>query len=177
MGGIFLKRVILTFILAIIGGYLGDKMKLPAGALIGSMVFVGAANLSGADLQIPEQFNILAQSIIGGVLGLSLKPQIVAELKNYLVPSLMVVVLLAIFGVLVGLIVSWTTVIDIYTSMFGSVPGGMQEMIVLAQSYDVNHPAVLVIQTVRRILIVVIYPFLIKIVSKIAGSFPDYNKL
>ena len=95
--------------------------------------------------------------------------QIVAELKNYLVPSLMVVVLLAIFGVLVGLIVSWTTGIDIYTSMFGSVPGGMQEMIVLAQSYDVNHPAVLVIQTVRRVLIVVIYPFLIKIVSKIGG--------
>jgi uncharacterized membrane protein AbrB (regulator of aidB expression) len=33
----------------------------------------------------------------------------------------------------------------------------MQEMIVLCESYDVNHPAVVVMQTVRRVLIFVIY--------------------
>lgn len=42
-------------------------------------------------------------------------------------PSLLVVVFLAVFGVLTGIIVNKLTGIDLYTSMFGSVPGGMQE--------------------------------------------------
>jgi len=169
-----MQKVILAFALAIIGGYIGNALKLPAGSLIGAMVFVGAANLLGADPKIPEQFNTLAQITMGGILGLSITRQVMAELKDYLISSLLVVVLLAIFGVITGLIVSWTTGTDLHTSLFGSVPGGMQEMIVLSQSYDVNHPAVVVIQTVRRILIVVIYPLLVNLVSKITENLPNY---
>ncbi|MGB9813728.1 MAG: AbrB family transcriptional regulator [Thermovenabulum sp.] len=157
-------------ILAIVGGFIGKELRLPAGSLIGAMVFVGAANLLGAKPEIPEYFNTLAQITVGGVLGLSITRQLVSELKNYLIPSLMVVVMLAVFGVITGFVVSRVTGTDLYTSLFGSVPGGMQEMIVLSESYDVNHPAVVVIQTVRRILIVVIYPLLVYIVSRLTGN-------
>jgi hypothetical protein len=34
----------------------------------------------------------------------------------------------------------------------------------------VNHPAVVVIQTVRRVLIVVIYPLLVMLISKIVAN-------
>lgn len=67
---------------------------------------------------------------------------------------------------LTGVIVTRVTGVELFTSLFGSVPGGMQEMIILSESYDVNHPAVVVIQTVRRILIVIMYPLLVNIILK-----------
>ncbi|MDI6600492.1 MAG: AbrB family transcriptional regulator [Thermoanaerobacteraceae bacterium] len=156
----------MTVTLAMIGGFIGNELKIPAGALLGAMVAVGAANLLNLEPDMPGSFNTIAQIIIGGFLGLSLTKEVVLGLKDYLIPSLMVVVLLAIFGVITGVIVTKLTGVELFTSLFGSVPGGMQEMIILSESYDVNHPAVVVIQTVRRILIVIIYPLLVNIILK-----------
>ncbi|HHW01417.1 MAG TPA: AbrB family transcriptional regulator [Thermoanaerobacterales bacterium] len=164
-----MDKVVFTLTLALIGGFIGNELKIPAGALLGAMTFVGAANIMGAKPEMPESFNTLAQIVLGGFLGLAITKEVLAGLKNYIIPSLLVVVFLAVFGVLTGFIVNKITGIDLYTSLFGSVPGGMQEMIILSESYDVNHPAVVVIQTVRRVLIVIIYPLLVFIVSKYMG--------
>lgn len=166
-----MDKIILTIFLAIIGGLIGHFLKFPAGAMVGAMVLVGAANVLCTKPHLPETFNILAQIIIGGFLGLSITKEVVVSLKDYVVPSLLVVTLLAVFGVATGFIVNKLTGIDLFTALFGSVPGGMQEMVILSQSYDVNHPAVMTIQTVRRVLIVVIYPLLVTLVSKLTGSY------
>ncbi|MDI3481061.1 MAG: hypothetical protein PWQ97_716 [Tepidanaerobacteraceae bacterium] len=168
-GVVFMDKVVFTITLALIGGFIGNELKIPAGALLGAMVFVGAANILGVKPEMPESFNTIAQIVLGGFLGLSITKEVVADLKDYIIPSLMVVVILAIFGIFTGMLVSKITGMELYTSLFGSVPGGMQEMIVLSESYDVNHPAVVVIQTVRRVLIVVIYPLLVFILSKYTG--------
>lgn len=165
-----MDKTLLTLILALIGGFIGNELKLPAGALLGAMVFVSTSNLMNLAPQMPSTFDILAQIVIGGYLGLSITKDTLLELKNYILPSMLVVVILAVFGVLTGILVSKLTGTDLYTALFGSVPGGMQEMIILSKSYDVNHPAVLLIQTVRRVLIVIIYPFLVHLISKYIGN-------
>lgn len=164
-------KTILTIIVALMGGLFGNYLKLPAGAMVGAMIFVGAANALGAQPQIPQTLNFLAQIIIGGFLGLSITKELLVNFKDYLAPSLLVVILLAVFGVITGFIVNKLTGINLNTSLFGSVPGGMQEMVVLSQSYNVNHPAVMTMQTVRRVLIVVIYPLLVEFISKLTGSY------
>ena len=165
-----MEKILITTLLAFVGGFIGHQLKFPAGAMVGAMLFVGIANILGVKTQLPESFSIIAQIMIGGLLGLSITKEVMAGLKDYVIPSLLVVVLLAIFGVVTGFIVNKLTGIELYTSLFGSVPGGMQEMVVLSQSYDVNHPAVMTIQTVRRVLIVVIYPLLVVLVSKLTGN-------
>lgn len=160
----------MTVLLAVAGGSLGLMMKLPAGALLGSMVAVAIVNILGINLEMPQSFNTLAQMIIGSFLGLMVTQEVISGLKSYLLSSIMVVVLLAVFGALTGFIVSKITGIDLYTSIFGSVPGGMQEMVVLSEAYDVNHPAVVVIQAVRRVMIVIIYPLLVHLISKITST-------
>lgn len=164
-----MDKIIFTIIIAFVGGGIGHALKFPAGAMVGAMVAVSVANILGADPRIPEFFNIAAQILIGGFLGLSVTKEVVAGLKDYTIPSILVVMILAVFGVVTGFIINKITGLELYTSLFGSVPGGMQEMVVLSQSYDVNHPAVMTIQTVRRVLIVVIYPLLVLFVSKITG--------
>lgn len=156
-------KITISLIIALIGGFIGSRTKIPAGTLIGAMIAVGIINLLDFKPEMPKYCCIIAQSILGGSLGLLITKDLLMELKNYLAPSLMVVILLSIFGAIVGIIVSKVSGIDLQTSLFGSVPGGMQEMIILSESYNVDHIAIVVMQTIRRILIVVIYPLIVNI--------------
>jgi uncharacterized membrane protein AbrB (regulator of aidB expression) len=45
----------------------------------------------------------------------------------------------------------------------------MQEIVALSQAYQVDHSAVVMIQTVRRVLIVVIYPLMVAAISKLTN--------
>lgn len=166
-----MSKIIYTMLLALIGGLIGYKTKIPAGALLGAMVFVGTVNVIGFKPELPKSFNIIAQIILGGFLGLAVTKEVAIGLKNYIIPSLLVVVLLAVFGIITGVIISKITGTELYTSLFGSVPGGMQEMIVLSESYDVNHPVVVVFQTVRRVLIVILYPIMVQLFTKLMECF------
>ncbi len=154
----------MTLAVALIGGFIGNKIKIPAGALIGSMITVGIFNLLQFEPVIPKCYSIIAQSILGGGLGLLITKELLLNLKKFVIPSLGVVFLLSLFGVITGVIISKISDIDILTSLFGSVPGGMQEMVILSESYNVNQTAVVVMQTIRRVLIVIIYPILVKII-------------
>lgn len=162
-----MMKIVITLVVALIGGFIGSNTKIPAGTLLGAMVAVGLINLLDFGPEVPKFCSIIAQSFLGGSLGLLINKNLLGELKNYLVPSLMIVILLSLFGAIAGIIVSRVSNIDIQTSLFGSVPGGMQEMIILSESYNVNHVAIVVMQTIRRILIVVIYPLFVNIILKI----------
>ncbi len=164
-----IDRVIFTVALTIVGGFVGHTLGIPAGALLGSMVAVGAASLLGAKPEMPQSYNIIAQMVLGGFLGLTITREVMASIKTHMIASMMVVALLSIFGVATGYIVSRLTGIELYTSLFGSAPGGMQEIVALSQAYQVDHSAVVVIQTVRRILIVVIYPLMVMAMSKLTS--------
>ena len=164
-----IDRVVFTLVLTVVGGFIGHKLGIPAGALLGSMIAVGTASLLGAKPDMPESYNIIAQMVLGGFLGLTVTRDALADIKTHLLASLMVVVLLSIFGILTGYVISRLTGIELYTSLFGSAPGGMHEIVALSQAYEVDHSAVAVIQTIRRILIVVIYPLLVIAVSKLTN--------
>jgi membrane AbrB-like protein len=164
-----IDRVIFTLALTVVGGFIGHKLGIPAGALLGSMMAVGAASLLGAKPAMPESYNIIAQMVLGGFLGLTITRDALPDIKTHLVASFLVLVLLSVFGILTGYIVSRLTGLELYTSLFGSAPGGMHEIVALSQAYEVDHSAVAVIQTVRRILIVVIYPLLVMAVSKLTS--------
>ncbi len=162
-----IDQIIFTLALTVVGGFIGYKLGIPAGALLGSMIAVGAASVLGAKPAMPRSFNIIAQMVLGGFLGLTITRDVLPDIKTYLFASLMVVILLSFFGIVTGYVVSRLTGLELYTLLLGSAPGGMHEIIALSQAYEVNHSMVAVIQTVRRILIVVVYPLLVMVVSKL----------
>lgn len=79
-----MHKVIITIIIAVIGGVVGHYLKLPAGAMVGAMISVGAANILDVQPQLPETLNILGQIIIGAALGLSVTKEVLVGLKDYL---------------------------------------------------------------------------------------------
>ena len=65
-----MQRIIFTLIVGIIGGYIGIKLKIPAGAMIGSMIFVGGYNVLTSGAHVPSNFKLIAQIVIGCTIGL-----------------------------------------------------------------------------------------------------------
>lgn len=161
------EKIAFTLLLAVIGGSIGLKLKLPAGALLGAMIAVAVANLGfGYVGQIPPNFRTAAQMVVGGILGLSITRQTVASLRTMLLPAVVLVVAMISLSLVAGFILAKVTGMDLTTALFSSSPGGMTEMTLTSMSFGADTPTVALLQLLRMISIVSIMPLILKIVLK-----------
>jgi hypothetical protein len=164
-------RIIYTLAAAALGGFVGLKLKLPAGAFIGAMFASAIYNIFTASGYIPYEMRIGAQIVIGAYIGLSFSRDSIGQIKEMIGPILVMVLGLFIASILLGLFVSKVTGIDLVTSMLGSSPGGLTEMSIIADSYEADVSKVVIMHLMRLIGVVVILPALIKKVIEIFGTF------
>lgn len=76
-----LSRALLTLTIGTIGGLIGYKLKIPAGAMIGSLLAVAVFNISLGTLgKIPGGVIIAVQIVLGSALGMSFTKGIIAFL-------------------------------------------------------------------------------------------------
>lgn len=158
-----MARIALTLLIAAIGGYIGLRLKMPAGALIGGMLAVAIANLGfGFDGAIPANFRTVAQIIVGGILGLSITRQTVAELRTIALPVGVLVVSMLGLSLIAGFILAKVTGWDLATAFFSSSPGGMTEMTLASMSFGADTPKVALLQLVRMISVISFLPLILK---------------
>ncbi len=161
------ERVVFTLMVAAIGGLLGVRLKLPAGALIGAMISVAFVNLAfGYAGQIPNSFRIAAQIVVGGILGLSITRETVASVRGILLPATVLVIAMISLGLIAGFILHRLTGVDLATALFSSSPGGMTEMILASMGFGADTPTVALLQLLRMISIVSIMPLVLRLVLK-----------
>jgi membrane AbrB-like protein len=162
-----MERIALTLLVAFVGGYVGLKLKLPAGALLGAMIAVSVANLAaGFAGEIPREFRTIAQIVVGGMLGLSITRDTVTGLRSMALPVVVLVVFMIGVSLVAGLMISRLTGWDKATAFFASSPGGMTEMILTSMSYGADTATVALLQLVRMLAIVSFMPLILRFVLK-----------
>jgi hypothetical protein len=160
-------KIAFTLLLAAVGGYVGLKLKLPAGALLGAMIAVAVANLGfGYVGQIPSNFRVAAQMVVGGMLGLSITRETVASLRTMLLPAVILVVVMIGTSLIAGWILARVTGWDLATAFFSSSPGGMTEMTLASMSFGADTATVALLQLMRMLSVVSIMPLVLKILLK-----------
>ncbi|SHJ15565.1 hypothetical protein SAMN02745751_01867 [Dethiosulfatibacter aminovorans DSM 17477] len=164
-------RILYTLAAASIGGLIGLKLKLPAGAFIGAMFASALYNIILGSGYIPFEMRICAQIVIGAYIGLSFSKESIGQIRDMIGPIIVMVLGLFLASILLGLFVSKVTGVDLVTSMLGSSPGGLTEMSIIADSYDADVSKVVIMHLMRLIGVVVILPALIRKVIEIFGSF------
>ncbi len=160
-------RIAMTLLIAAGGGLIGLRLKMPAGAMVGAMLAVGAANLLGFSGQIPANYRIAAQIVVGGMVGLNINRATLSGLKSLALPASVLVLSMVAFGLVVGYIISRVSDMDVVTAFFSSAPGGMSEMTLMAESAGGNTPQVALMQLARMLSIVTLLPVIIKWVLKL----------
>ena len=155
--------ILCTLITALAGGCIFNLLHLPLPWLLGPMIAVLiGSNLRKPLYSWPPQIRNTGMIIVGYTIGLSLTAPAISQIAGQLPAMLLMTVLLLLFCAGVAYAVSRLSGTNYKTILLGSIPGGLTQMLVLAEeSEDVNLTVVTVIQVIRLMMIIICIPLLI----------------
>jgi membrane AbrB-like protein len=145
-----------TIIVVFCLGYLGYRvfrlLHIPGGAIMGALVMVAIISSRGVKwAELPSFSTVFFQVVIGITIGCRFSKKQTSRIKSLFIPGLIVSVWMLCTGLGAGILLTRFTDFDLGTALYGSVPGGMSEMSLMALSYNLNVPVVSMLQIVRVI--------------------------
>lgn len=150
---------------------------MPAGALLGAMVFVTALNIVTASGYVyPADLRRLVQVVSGAVIGLSFTRADLSMFRRLLRPALTLLAMMLGFNVLFAYILSRLTVLDLITALFAAAPGGISDIALIAVDFGANLHQVAILQIFRFVLIVSLFPFIVRRLLEPAGRNPTLTE-
>jgi len=141
------------------GAVLCRWLHTPLPWMIGPLLVMAVLTLSGIRVAAPPAGRQVGQVIIASALGLYFTPAIAREVLAHgdvLIVAALLAVGLAYLG---AVFVARYAGIDLATAFFASVPGGAAEMAVLGERYGGKVDRIVVAQSLRVLMVVVIVPF------------------
>lgn len=148
-----------SLVAALAGAALFTVLRIPAGALIGSMVGVAVVTLSPLETaSLPRWTQLVAFTILGWLIGQGITRSVAQALVSRLgLISLLVVTLLLIGGLLAAVAV-WLDVLDPATAFLATSPGGLSQMVALSTAIGANVTVVATVHTMRVITVILLAP-------------------
>ncbi|MDD2955313.1 MAG: AbrB family transcriptional regulator [Oscillospiraceae bacterium] len=159
-------ELILTLLIAVAGGLLALKLKVPAGAIIGGMVFVAAFNILFGMASMPSETRVVVQSVAGALIGASIDKEDVLRLKRMAGTAFTMVILMLILSAGAGFLLFFLSDMDIATCLFSVAPGGMMDMTLASQDLGADASRVVLFQILRVMIVIGIFPTILKVISK-----------
>lgn len=160
-------NMVLTIAVAMAGGFIGYKLGIPAGTVIFAMISVALLGIFTGRNYMPVPLRITIQIVAGALIGSGMSYADIISLKGILLPVIMLVIGLMIMNILIGIVLYKICKLDLPTALFAAAPGGVTDMAIIAQELGANAPKVAVLQLVRLISVIAIFPIIIKYVSGI----------
>lgn len=141
---------------AVLGAYLGQRLRVPAGLFIGAMVGVGAwlAILGLPAVRVPLFLNQALQIMVGVVVGFRISADSLRTGARAFLPAAVLAVLFLVSGIAAASAAVVLTGISPVTALFAAAPGGLTELASVSTSLGADGPAVAAIHLVRLLLVV-----------------------
>ncbi|MDF2880364.1 MAG: rane protein [Clostridiaceae bacterium] len=158
-------KLIITLVVGITGGIAALKLKIPAGAMIGSMLCVALYNVITGNAFLPQDIRVITQIAAGAFIGSGIKYKDVQDLKLMIKPAVLMVSSMMILDLFMGYLMYKITGIDLVTSLFASAPGGLMDMTLISADLGADTSKVAVLQMARLMTVMIIFPPIIKFVS------------
>ncbi len=145
---------IVALALGVVGGLLGWASQLPAGPLLGSMLSVAAYNVvRDGSLKVQRGFRLPSRILIGATVGSLATPTLLRTLGASIAWTVVLSIVVVILSLVLGLLFSRLTGVDRRTALLGSVPGGIAEMVALAEDSAAQADLVLGMHLVRKLVV------------------------
>jgi len=156
-------RYLLAIIVATGGAWLGIKLRLPAGGLVGAIVVGFIPGVIGiGPVAWPAWVLPLAYLLLAARIGARFDREIVLRIRTLLPYVLAFVVALSVLCVGLGFLLHATTDIDLLTAILATSPGGLDAATIAALATGANVAMVLSMQLVRMLLMVIAGPFVVR---------------
>ncbi|MEA4882284.1 MAG: AbrB family transcriptional regulator [Clostridia bacterium] len=162
-------KLLITLVVAAVGGLVGVRLRIPAGALLGAMIAVGAYNIASTQVYVPAAVKIVAQILAGAVIGVQINRDTIVGFKDLALPAIILVLGMFFVNLAVGLLIARVSKLDLVTSLFASSPGGITEMTLAAQALGADTPKVALLQSLRLISIISFMPIVLRYFVRVFG--------
>ncbi len=151
-------------IVGTVGGILGLKSPLPAGGIIGALIFViifKAIRPVGV-IELPPVAMSVAQIFVGIMVGISFTKEFFLQVKSSFIPIVSIVLLLILFTLVLAFLLTKFTDMSAVTAVLSTAPGGIAEVTVLSLLYKANTPLILVFHLARLLAVILLLPFIVR---------------
>lgn len=173
--GALAARLALTIAVGIVCGLLFKKLKVPAGYMVGAFVGVAALNCATGLPWVPGHTRIAVQVVAGAFVGCSMERDDLRRLKHIGGPVAVMLSACLALMLLAGALIYLLSPLDLVTSLMCAVPGGINDIPVVAADMGADAPSVAVLQLVRQVLGIAVLPAAIAAFDKLraAHGHPD----
>lgn len=158
--------ILVTLVAAYAVGFLLDKLRVPGGMMIGAVIGSCALGVATGFAEMPRVAKIAAQIIAGAYIGAGVSREEVREMKTVVKPALILLPGLLIINVVAGLIISAVSPLDLITAFMSCAPGGVSDIPMIAADLGADTSKVVILQFVRFLMGIALFPFLIKLISR-----------
>jgi len=158
------------------GYFIFSLLRIPAPALMGAFAIVGLSNLFGImTLPAPHPYFFIAMQILLGMfVGITITPRVYKDLIKIRIPAIIMIIWALGIAIGVGFLLSRVTPVDFKTGILAASPAGLAEMGIVAISVGADVGYVSLLQILRLILSLLIFPLLAKhcmpVKEKTSGS-------
>jgi membrane AbrB-like protein len=171
-------ELIVTLVIGMIGGLVALKLKVPAGAMVGSMLSVALYNIITGEAYFPQDLRVITQIAAGAFIGAGITKKDVLDLKLMIKPAILMVSTMIILDLFLGYIMFKITNIDLVTSLFACAPGGLVDMSLISADLGADSSKVALLQMVRLMSVLIILPPIIRhIASSNSGGTNKAKKM
>lgn len=164
-------RFVITLAVMLLGAWLGQRFRIPAGALLIPALAGAALQSSGTvQLQIPEWLLASAYALIGWTVGLRFTPPIF-RLALRTLPQMLasIIGLMLLCGAMAWMLTRLLDV-DLLTAYLATSPGGLDTVAIIAAGSRVDIAFVMALQTLRLFTILLTGPAMARFISRFARS-------
>lgn len=164
-----IKKIITTLAIGFVSGIIGRYTKIPAGALIFSLVGVLIYIFSGKESLVPRSVKRFAQILAGAYIGCSINYSDILQMKLLVLPTIIMIIGYIVNCFIVGFIINKVFKISRKEAMLMATPAGASDMALISNDLGINSPNLVVIQIFRLISTVTIFPQYVKLLIYIGG--------
>lgn len=155
--------LLFTLLAAFCGGWILLKIKVPGGMLVGAILGAAALNITAGSAVMTTEAKVFAQIAAGAFIGCTVRKEDIREMRRLLKPAVITLSCMLLLNLAVGFaIYAVGDGLDLVTALFCAVPGGISDIPIIAADLGASAPQVAVMQFVRLLVGIGIFPGLIR---------------
>ncbi|WP_326930184.1 AbrB family transcriptional regulator [Enterococcus sp. RIT-PI-f] len=151
-------QIVFTLLIALIGGLIFKRMKIPAAFMTGGMIAVAILSILTNQMAMPRSMKFFAQVISGAYIGQQSSRNTFLQLKHLILPIIFLMSLFTINSFILGAIFVHFFSMDWTTALLSCLPGGIMDVSLISIDMGANAEIVATMQLARLVGMLIILP-------------------
>ncbi len=169
------SQFLIAIAVAAAGGFLLMRLRFPAGLLVGGIIAASAYGVLTGGIQAPSYFSVLLQILSGTLIGSSFSKKDILAIRSLLLPSGLFILGMLLTNLLMGMVISLVSPLDLITALAGTIPGGMATSFIMADQLGADVPTVAIMHMSRLLFSLILFPSLINFLLRNETSYKEEN--